>query len=685
MKSLSIIFLALFVVSPAIAQQGWSEVGPFGTYGVLGHSGSTMFFGADGALYASTDDGESWKPRKLISSYDRVNAIAFKGDSGLFATAELDYFLTTDGGATWTENYDYAWGEPRELTFYQGGQLVITENGLSRSTNGGKNWTMILGPMLGISLQLKGVTMAVKGDTILVGTNIFGVYYSHDNGKTWKTHIVNGTAGNSSILDLFIVRDTVYALCNGRPVRSPDFGVTWSPLTPTQYQLQTMAGWGDTLYVGGQGGRLYRSLDRGLSWSPIDSGIIKERSVMGFFRHNGKDYVNTSYGTSTLEADNVWRSRNTGIATSFAIPKLGYAFDRLYLATNNFGVSYSKDQGATFKLGNAPTEGPPYYAPGKIHSFAIVDSVMMFSSSVGYGVAELPDVTRREISSTESGIYNLRAFDGKFYGGSNSHVHYSRDGKFLRQLERLPFESNPVNDVLVTTDYIFGVTTRGVYRSADSGKTWLKLTGGIRDTAGYAFATHGSYLYLGTRRGIERSSDDGETWEATDGVSDTIFTLHLAGEVMLAGSDHGIYRSLDQGKTWRLSSVGMEEEPIASITTGGGFAFTSTKTRYVLEPEPRVGATIYRIPLEQLKVEQGSDLTECNPFMLARSRVSRSDYLEVIGAVNTIQRIDLVDMLGVVHASTAGRRVSLEGLDAGFYLVRIVTRDRVWGLKAIVE
>jgi hypothetical protein len=96
-----------------------------------------------------------------------------------------------------------------------------------------------------------------------------------------------------------------------------------------------------------------------------------------------------------------------------------------------------------------------------------------------------------------------------------------------------------------------------IYRSSDSGRTWLKLLDGSADVEFIPGAPASLYLLESTANGTElrRSDDDGatsqlvHTFAASDGVSDAA-TDPSAPMDLYAASLNGVLQSRDSGVTW---------------------------------------------------------------------------------------------------------------------------------------
>jgi hypothetical protein len=139
-------------------------------------------------------------------------------------------------------------------------------------------------------------------------------------------------------------------------------------------------------------------------------------------------------------------------------------------------------------------------------------------------------------------------------------------------------------------------TNAGVYRSLDSGLTWLAASSGLTSSAVNALTVSGTDLFAGTwgGDGAFRSTDNGTTWTAANSGLDVhyVWALALVGRTLFAGTDFngsvspfggpgGIYRSTDNGASWTALnqsltwSLAVSGSDIFAGTSGGGVICSS--------------------------------------------------------------------------------------------------------------
>lgn len=117
-----------------------------------------------------------------------------------------------------------------------------------------------------------------------------------------------------------------------------------------------------------------------------------------------------------------------------------------------------------------------------------------------------------------------------------------------------------VKSLLEVDTALFGGTWgAGIFKSADSGQTWIFKGSGMENALVSTLIRQGSVLLAGTNCSIYSSFDSGETWGK---VYDTIFVKDMVcnDSLIFTGStDRGITISSDSGQTWVVSNQGLPD------------------------------------------------------------------------------------------------------------------------------
>jgi hypothetical protein len=116
----------------------------------------------------------------------------------------------------------------------------------------------------------------------------------------------------------------------------------------------------------------------------------------------------------------------------------------------------------------------------------------------------------------------------------------------------------------------------GVFRSLDSGKTWVETDSGMSKSAVYAVAAHDTDILAGTQDGIYRTLNNGKTWTGMfSGIPRTSFDVLAANTTdFLAGSTRsGVWRSVDSGAAWSELTAGLPAGASLSSLCASGTRF----------------------------------------------------------------------------------------------------------------
>jgi hypothetical protein len=144
-----------------------------------------IFLGAEGGLFYSTDNGESWSLTGLTDV--NVSSLAINDSGNIFAGAyyapSSGVFISTDNGNTWTQvNNGLTNHAVRCLAINQSGDIFAGTYGeVFRSTDNGNNWVQTPLPWANVY----ALAINIAGD-IFAGTfQSGGAYRSTDNGNSW--------------------------------------------------------------------------------------------------------------------------------------------------------------------------------------------------------------------------------------------------------------------------------------------------------------------------------------------------------------------------------------------------------------------------------------------------------------------------------------------------------------------
>ncbi len=574
------IIQSCFIGVGATAPDADPDAGKFTDWQVLGPSGGDVrvvtidprdknrlyVSTLDGQIHTSADGGKTYRllvnlnqPELIIDNLmvdARDSRIIYA--SGQRAQAPGGFFRTTDGGATWKEAKELKNESINSLTqskFDPNVLIVGTRKGAWRSNNSGADWEKIVSPTMPVDID--SLAIDPRGTNVIYAGTQYRPYKSVDAGKNWS-----------------LIRD-------GMIDDSDVFAVDIDQRNPDHVIASACSG-------------IYETLNGGTKWTKfpgIPSSSRRTRDIMQHPTMPGTIYAATTEG--------FWMSSNAGktwsITTQRELEINSIAVhpdepNRVFIATNNYGVMVSNDGGRNF-----------------------VQSSGNFSSRFTYFVTPDKQQPNRLYAATHN-----TATGGGFFFISNDGGLTWQQGKGLDVIRVRPFvlsqdEGNP--------NLMYLGTNVGLFRSMDRGNSWTQMVAPkptvkprtrpgakpvakkpVRKTAAVTAKTTVTPatapgpklipilaekikvleqlrgikggLLAGTDNGLYRTYDISKGWEKLPlglGVNENIFVVHVAAarpETLWVGTaTSGVLVSRDNGKTWAKAGGAVENIPVGSITS----------------------------------------------------------------------------------------------------------------------
>ncbi len=116
---------------------------------------------------------------------------------------------------------------------------------------------------------------------------------------------------------------------------------------------------------------------------------------------------------------------------------------------------------------------------------------------------------------------------------------------------------------------IFMGTTKGLYKNADNGANWEKISAEI-GTHILTLASSGLNIYAGTEKGMFISKDIGKSWKILTNMDKigkiiNIYIHPKDKDVLLISTLNGAFKSIDRGWTWSPININLPQGTIANI------------------------------------------------------------------------------------------------------------------------
>ena len=354
----------------------WDSIPTPSTYTMLGMAAQgdvLVACGNNGRVMRSTDAGLTWTVQQYINTENRSVALSPGGHGILGSDGRIQ--TSSDMGASWVLAREGTWHTVlNKISFMDAdtgaaiGYLTTggLENGMVRTTDGGRTWKKAGGGGLGVHLTPTGAgclgggsgsfarttdgfatrlpangpnvaircTWSFDEQTHLVGGGAVwgGIYRTTNAGATWIQVL---DVGNITISDLWFVNDLQgYAVGEyGDDFRTMDGGLTWQEMTATSgghtvFFLNEDLGWTGA----------FRTTDGGDTWTYMGGTPQNTRSI--FFTDPDTGYA-VSFSGQTLQSTDGGENWTTILPAIFNAQIMDAAWvDGAIVAVGRFGDIY---------------------------------------------------------------------------------------------------------------------------------------------------------------------------------------------------------------------------------------------------------------------------------------------------------------------------------------------------------
>ena len=595
------IFAAIFIFILQLSLQAqWVSQNPFPE----GNSLRSVCFtddntgwitGSGGLISRTTDSGVTWNIQISNTSNTLKSIFFINSTTGWTVGENGEILFTSDGGSNWANQISNTPNTLNSVYFIDqnNGWAAGADGTILYTNNGGNHWrSMTSGTSLEI-FDIKFVNSligyAVGGDGFMTelilkttdGGNNWDRLSSNAGGVLYSVSFINGSEGWAVGLDRKIIA-------------TADGGITWNlqnlgkrneapgkmTLVDGQGGLRSVYfkdsnnGWAvggsneyyRTIYTTTNGGGTWTNkyfgneeydlfsvavTASGKSWAVGGGGSI-------FYSDNGDNWVQQFSGSSSYNADDIYKIQFVDSTTGFAAGfrndwvvgsglllkttdngktwltvdlnyESGEPCKSLFFLNDNIGwtASYSENIRHT-------TDGGNSWVTQSIGSGFIVTSLFFTNSLAGFASGD--------------GIYKTTD------GGDNWTSTYSGD----------------INSVYFTDALTgWGIGTK-IVKTTDGGETWFEQDpeGGndiffYSSLLGWVVGDHGS---------IKITTDGGDTWSSqTTGSSENLTSVHFTTEMKgwISGANGTILVTVDGGVTWNSQSTGTTKDINTIIFTSG--------------------------------------------------------------------------------------------------------------------
>ena len=423
---------------------------------------------------------------------------------------------------------------------------------------------------------------------LFVGSAGAGIYFSSDNGISWRDANLGLTSHN--VTGMTNIGQDVFASTRGGGVLlTTDNGATWAPVNSMliSQDVGCVTAIGTGLFAGPTGYGAFFSPDRGATWQPLGKGLAME-TVNAFFSKDSRVFAGTMQGVYvTSDGGKNWFSSNAGLPANGRVTAFASTDTLIFAGVHNGGVYISTDNGVSWSTAGA----------------GLTDSNVTCLASV-----VLPGSTARRLlagtarrglfASTDNGTnwtpvdlglsslqVDALASDGSVvFAALEEGVRVSSDAGLHWGEAGTGTPTRLVTGLgLVGTNLYVGTNRSGVYLTADMGNTWAPVNRGLTGYDISAMTVAGATLFVGTPGGrlFRRETSDSNWFAASSQFANLPFNvLGVAGNVLLANPGfRGIHYSTDIGANW-LYGQGSEADQngtsFLSFAAGQGYIFAGS-------------------------------------------------------------------------------------------------------------
>jgi hypothetical protein len=296
--SLSMLIVVSRSVSPPWVQTDWPASSSFFSLytsqdKVLARTWDSL---NGGRVFLTADDGANWTQISSADSDIDILSIVLL-DSTILAGTWDGFYLSTDGGATWTAITPT--GIPADTPIWSIAMIDTTlfagtTGDLYKSSDNGNTWTEADS---GIPEDGRITSVVSNGDAILAGSASNGVFKTTDGGTSWTT--INSGLTDTHITQIVAIGPELFAVTLNGVFLSDNGGTSWAAASSGLENVNCLVVVDNELFAGTDDDGVYLSLDSGGTWTSVTSGMPTNTRVWSLAPSGSYLFAGTDSG--------VWR------------------------------------------------------------------------------------------------------------------------------------------------------------------------------------------------------------------------------------------------------------------------------------------------------------------------------------------------------------------------------------------
>jgi photosystem II stability/assembly factor-like uncharacterized protein len=284
---------------------------------------------------------------------------------------------------------------------------------------------------------------------------------------------------------------------------------------------------------------VYTSADGGQTWQDISRGLPETGQLLSFFAGGAGLYLqekNVMYRSTGGLTAPVWEKED--------IPDLqsGTFWPSTAIAFNRSGVMAFNYQGQVYQKAPAAAGWQPIHTNFIKHALRAVFETADGAVFLGYDDGLYKSADRGTTwSRVDKGLVtSIVEQDGVLLATGQNGIMRSADNgehwQYVISEGGLGIAIERINGGFAAITYNATTQSRRIRISSDGGATWQAIDAGLPPSQFISSIKQtGSYLVCGHPDGIFRSADRGKTWtKVSPGIAAKVFTLYASGTVLYA-------------------------------------------------------------------------------------------------------------------------------------------------------
>ncbi|MBT8383980.1 MAG: T9SS type A sorting domain-containing protein, partial [Ignavibacteria bacterium] len=527
---------------------------------------------ANGGVWKSSDGGINWMPLTDYEESLSMGAIVIdpsNPDIIYAGTGEATYsgaswygrglLKSTDAGNTWTRITN---GLPNSTYFSRikirpnhSNELLaaLGSSGLYKSTNGGLNWSILVGG------RCDDVVFSPTGDTAFAIGSGTGLRRSVDGGVTFLAYGSGIALGTRNHFDLCLTSPnvmyaSVYQSSQVRLYKTTNYGTNWTQLsTSSNFQSLDGQAWYD----------LYCRVN---PWNP-DNAYVGTIDV--FRTTDGNSFVNITNGYSGgyVHVDQHYLFFHPTDQNTFMVCNDG----GIWKTTNNGNSFTNLNQNLTLTQFYRIKASP--FDPGRILGGTQDNGTQQTFSTLNWAAAYGGDGGEVAFNHFNLNYIIGETQNGGLFRTTNSGSSWGQATNGINTSENVTWVA-PIIDH-PTTSGTFFVARQRVYKSTNNGGLWTAISSNVNGSNAVRemaiSKSNPSILYATTGSQIFLSTDGGATWgNKTSGLPGRTITsvyIHPFDEniavVTFSGfNTNKVYKTTNQGTSWFSIHGNLPDSPV---------------------------------------------------------------------------------------------------------------------------